>query len=497
MTSLHWKRFSCFCLCLTLSTPAWSAGGIEIPGYAPATGVERSYRVQKATETDMSFWFDKPGASAMTVRGAFRQRITVLSRDEDSMRVRWSLSADLPEGITGLADSYQMNLLYRNSLTAYGTAALELETDLNGNPRDLSGVDQIVAHMREVAANGPAGVPAAGASAAPQSGVYDLIAKLEANPLQIVAALVPEAQLLATGQSYQAETMEIGQVSATLRDEDYGGVSVPVTSTWALKSTDATARTATLSLSEEADAAAFSQSQQPVIANLMTGFAERAKNLTADQLASVKRASKSRSVELVVSLDDGSTLEASQIVTATTGGATLRTYTHIQREDMPASLPLPAVLTAKDLQTPDLHIEPLPSAKAGPGILDELSTPPAPPTASQETTVAADNDAAKAIAPVSLEVKGAEVGLSPVSYDPGLNIVLTPESAATFRDFTQAALGRQTQMLINDKVVMEPWMREPIMDGRIVLAGTDRKDLETMAEQLRVPGAKILVRVRP
>ncbi|KAF5883583.1 MULTISPECIES: hypothetical protein [Rhizobium] len=492
MTSLYWKSFASACLCVTLSHPAWSAGGIEIPGYAPAMGVERSYRVQKATETDMSFWFDKPGASAMTMRGAFRQRMTVLSRDEDGMRVRWSLSADLPEGLAGLADSYQMNLLYRNSLTAYGTASLELEADLNGNPRDLSGVDQIVAHMRAIAASGPGGVPAA-----PQSGVYDIIAKLEANPLQIVAALVPEAQLLATGQSYQAETMEIGQASATSRDEDYDGVSVPVTSTWTLESTDATARTATLSLSEEADAAAFSQSQQPAIANLITGFAERAKNLTADQLASLKRASKRRSVELVVSLNDGSTLEASEIVTVEAGGTRLRTYTHIQREDMPASLQLTGVLTAKDLQTPDLHIEPLPSAKAGPGILDELSTPPAPPTASQEAAVAANNDAAKAIAPVSLEVKSAEVSLSPVSYDHGLNIVLTPESAATFRDFTQAVLGRQTQMLINDKVVMEPWMREPITDGRIVLAGTDKKDLEALAEQLRGPGAKILVRLRP
>ncbi|MEI1247151.1 hypothetical protein [Rhizobium aouanii] len=492
MTSPHWKRFVWFCLCLTLSTPAWSAGGVTIPGYAPATGVERSYRVQKATETDMSFWFDKPGASAMTVRGAFRQAMAVLSRDEDSMRVRWSLSADLPKGMAGLPDSYQMNQLYRNSLTAYGTATLELETDLNGNPRDLSGVDQIVARMRAMAANESGGVPAA-----PQNGLHEIINNIEANPLQIVAALVPEAQLLATGQSNHAETMEIGQASAALRDEDYDGVSVPVTSTWTLESTDATARTATFSLSEEADAAAFSQSQQPAIENLMTGFAERAKDLTADQLASLKRASKSRSVELVVSLNDGSTLEASEIVTVEAGGTTLRTYTHIQREDMPASLPLPAVLTAKDLQTPDLHIEPLPSAKAGPGILDELSTPPAPPAASQDTTVATGDDAATEIAPVSLEVKSAEVSLSPVSHDHGLNIVLTPESAATFRDFTQAALGRQTQMLINDKVVMEPWMREPIMDGRIVLAGTDRRDLEALAEQLKVPGAKILVRLRP
>ncbi|MBY5347479.1 hypothetical protein HFO96_09060 [Rhizobium leguminosarum] len=390
-----------------------------------------------------------------------------------------------------------MNLLYWNSLTAYGTAALELETDLNGNPRDLSGVDQIVAHMREVAANGPGGVPAAGASAARQSGVYDIIAKLEANPLQIVAALVPEAQLLATGQSYQAETMEIGQTSATSRDEDYGGVGVPVTSTWTLESTDATARTATLSLSEEADAAAFSQSQQQAIANLMTGFAERAKNLTADQLASVKRASKSRSVELVVSLNDGSTLEASEIVTATTGGTTLRTYTHIQREDMPASLPLPAVLTAKELQTPDLHIEPLPSAKAGPGIVDELSTPPAPPTASQDTTVAADNDGPKAIAPVSLEVKSAEVVSAPTSFGSELDIMLTPASAAKFQDFTQAAVGEITQVLINDKIVIEPRILTPITGGHIVISEPDSKLLQDMAEQLTLPEAKILVRLRP
>ncbi|MGO8119393.1 hypothetical protein AB9F43_33140, partial [Rhizobium leguminosarum] len=74
---------------------------------------------------------------------------------------------------------------------------------------------------------------------------------------------------------------------------------------------------------------------------------------------------------------------------------------------------LAAVLTEKDLQTPNLHIEPLQSAKAGSGILDELSKPPAPPTASQDTNVAANNDAAKAVAPVSLEVKSAEVTLSP------------------------------------------------------------------------------------
>ncbi|MEF3134895.1 hypothetical protein OS035_25925 [Rhizobium sp. 268] len=489
MKSPHWRRLVWFCVCVTLSGPAWSDDGVTIPSYAPATGAERGYSVQKATESDMSFWFDKPGA-AVTARGVFRQRMTVLSRDESGMRARWSLNAELPEGTAGPTDSYQMNLLYRNSLAVYGTSTLELETDLNGFPTNLFGVDGILAHMREMAANGPGGTAPA------ENGVNGIIGKIEQNPLLIVTALVPEAQLLATGQFYQDQVMQIGQPAAASRIEDYSGVNVPVVSTWTLESTDAASHTATLSLSEEFDPAALSQSQQPATAKMMAAFPERVKNLTADQLVSIKRAGKTRSAKFVVSLDDGSAVEATEIVSVTTGGFTLRTYTHILRDDMPARLPLPAVVTAKVLQTPDLHVEPLPSAKAGPGILDELSTPPSPPE-SQETAVVTEKDGAEAIAPVSLEVKGAEVARSPISYDRGLTIVLTPESTAKFRDFTQAALGRQTQLLINDKVVMEPWMREPIMDGHIVLAGTDGKDLEAMAEQLRVPGASIVVRLRP
>nr|WP_080589050.1 hypothetical protein [Rhizobium leguminosarum] len=424
MKSSHWNRVVWFCVCVTLSTPAWSDDGITIPGYTPATGVERGYSVQKATETDMSFWFDNSGAS-VTARGVFHPRMTVLSRDETGMRVRWSLNAELPEGTAGPADSYQMNLLYRSSLAAYGTSTLELETDLNGFPSNPVGVDRIMAHMREMAANAPGG----------ENGVNGIIGKIEQNPLLIVTALVPEAQLLATGQFYQDQLMQIGQAEAASRTEDYNGVNVPVTSTWTLESTDATSRTATLSLSEEFDPAALSRSQEPATAKMMAAFPERVKNLTAEQLASIKRAGKTRSAKFVVSLDDGSAVEATEIVSVTTGGFALRTYTHILREDMPARLPLPAVLTAKVLQTPDLHVEPLPSAKAEPGILDELSTPPSP-AESQETVVATEKDGVEAIAPVSLEVKSAEVARSAISYDRGLNIELTPESAVKFRDFT-------------------------------------------------------------
>ncbi|MBB4276045.1 hypothetical protein [Rhizobium mongolense] len=45
--------------------------------------------------------------------------------------------------------------------------------------------------------------------------------------------------------------------------------------------------------------------------------------------------------------------------------------------------------------------------------------------------------------------------------------MLTPESAAKFQEFTQAAMGRQTQVLINNSVVTEPWIRTPITANRI------------------------------
>jgi hypothetical protein len=142
------------------------------------------------------------------------------------------------------------------------------------------------------------------------------------------------------------------------------------------------------------DSAAFGQSQQAAVAKLMTGFAERVKGLTS----SVKRASKSRSAKFVVSLNDGSTIEASEIVTVRTGGAMFRTYTHILRDDMPASLQVPTVLIVKVLQAPDLRIEALPSV-TGSGILDEHSTTPAPAIALQDGTTVATGDFTRAKLP--------------------------------------------------------------------------------------------------
>lgn len=103
--------------CLLSGVQALAADSVVVPAYAPETGVEYLYRSHRTTSTDMSLWFDRPAA---IMRGDFRQRMTVLSRDAEGMRVRWSLSADLPQDAEGAADTYAMNALYRNTLSAYG-----------------------------------------------------------------------------------------------------------------------------------------------------------------------------------------------------------------------------------------------------------------------------------------------------------------------------------------------------------------------------------------
>ncbi len=485
------KIVSCLCVFTALSSPAWAGDSVTVPGYAPATGVERSYRIQRATESDMSLWFDKSDAASVITRGEFRQRMTVVSRDDKGMRVRWSLSADLPDGVAGPTDTYQMNPLYRNSLTAYGVDALEMETDLNGFPNNLFGVDRILANMRGMAANGPGG-----AVAPPQSGVQDIIDRIQENPLQIVTVLTPEAQLLATGQAYKDEAMEVGKALMASRNEDYVGVSVPVASNWLLQSTDAARHTATLSVVDQYDPDAFSQSQQGVIDKFLSAFGERMKSLTADQLAAVKRASKTRRAEFVVSLGDGSVIEALETVTVISAGSTFRTYTHIRREDVPAVLQVPAILTAADLRVPKLKIEPLSPTGAAPAILDLPPASQSSATTEQDPATVAGNDAEKTIAPIWLEVKSAQVVKASNGYGYELEVVLTPDSGEAFQKFTQAAMGRQTQVLIDDKVVIEPWIRTPIMDSRVTLTDSDSATLRGLAEKLSVSGARILVRTR-
>ncbi|MGO4561375.1 SecDF P1 head subdomain-containing protein [Rhizobiales bacterium 3FA27D7] len=476
------------CLGLTPVGPIRAAESVTIPAYQPAVGAEHGYRIQKTTETDMSLWFDKPEASSVVMRGDFRHQLVVLSRDDKAMRVRWNLSADLPPGTTGAADSYAMNAQLRNSLAAYGVQQLDLDTDLTGYPTALTGADQIIAHMENlIATQGAAGTTLPADSVASQ-----MLQAVKDNPLKVVDVLLPEVIVLSLGQATQEGTTEVGSTWTAKSDESMGDTLVPATSAWKFETTDSARRTATFSMKQSFDAMALHSAMKARIEKMIAAFAERSKQLTDEQMARVQSSQKSRDLTLVMSLQDGSTVEALDSVTVDTGGTKLTIVTHIWRDDQSPVLPEPPTWNAKSVSAQ--AISPLEQPASRPSDLEKTGSEAKPGIPIEQQAAA---EPAKTVAPVSLKIAKAEVVTDSVSYGAAVKIDMTPDSAGAFRDFTTASVGRQTQLVVDGKVISEPIIREPITGGSVMISVDTATEAQSLARQLSAPGATITVRLAP
>ncbi len=353
--------------CLLSGVQARAADSVVVPGYAPEIGREYLYRSHKTTSTDMSLWFDRPAA---IMRGDFRQRMTVLSRDAEGMRVRWSLSADLPQDAEGAADNYAMNALYRDSLSAYGVRQVEYEAGLNGFPGKLVGLDVILGNLHNTSVVG-----ADGGVANQPAGLRDIVEGIKSNPVLVIHNLAPEAELLSTGQEQESSTYEIGQSGTASVVEYARGTPIPVAIEWKLETADFSRQTATFSLQKTYDRVALQQSQASAVEGVISSFGEKAKQLGDEQLAAARNASKNVQMTVVMSLRDGSTLEATETVLAESGGINIRTQTHVWREDLPRNLP--------DLPDWNSHtvsaasIDPLPERGASAALTSRLAAPTA------------------------------------------------------------------------------------------------------------------------
>lgn len=467
--------------------PARAAESVTVPPYAPAVATERHYRVQKTTETDMSLWLDKPEASAVVMRGDFRQSATVLSRDDEGMRVKWRLSADLPPDAADAADSYPMNAMFRNSLAAYGVQQLEFEADPSGTPTALIGADQIVANMERLLS-----------SSTPDSTASRMLQTVKNSPLTIIDALAPEIMTLVLGQSPEAFTADIGQEWTVAGNEELKGMLVPTNTVWKLEAADKTRQTATFSAKVTYDPVPLLQSQQASIDGIIASFGDRAKQLTDAQLAQVRSAAKSRTVTYVNSTRDGSTLEVLENTVASVGGMTVTVAVHIWQEDQPPVLPAPHAWNANALS--GQLVEPLPENNRQTSIDLGQYRPkadagtPSSPNQNDGGKTSADN--AGNIAPISLKVAKVKTSVDPAA-GPAVEIALTPESARTFEDFTRTALGQKTQLLVDGEVIFEPVVREPIMGGSVTINGLDSAQALAVERKLSSSGATIIVRLAP
>ncbi|MFK3781512.1 SecDF P1 head subdomain-containing protein [Agrobacterium sp. NPDC089420] len=466
---------------------AEAAESVTVPPYEPAVGAELHYRVQKTTESDMSLWFDRPEASSAVMRGDFRQSATVLSRDEEGMRMKWRLSADVPPDATGAADSYAMNAMFRNSLAAYGVAELEFDADPSGAPTALVGADRIIANMEMLLS-----------ASASDNTAARMLQTVKGNPLVVIDVLAPESMILALGQSSEAFTTDIGQEWTVAGNEELKGTLVPTSTVWKLEAADKARQTATFSATVTYDPAALLQSQQSSIDSMIASFSDRAKQLTDAQLAQVRSAGKSRTVTYVNSTRDGSTIEVLENTVASVGGMKVTVATHIWREDQPPVLPAPHAWTAETLSSQ--RVEPLPENNTQASIdLDQYRAKADADTVSSPS----QNDGGKTaadgvgdIAPISLKVAKVKTLVDP-SAGPAVEIVLTPESAKSFEDFTRAALGQKTQLLVDGDVVFEPVVREPIVDGNVTINGLDSAQALAIDQKLSSSEATIIVRLVP
>ncbi|WP_379069453.1 hypothetical protein ACHMW4_03765 [Mesorhizobium sp. UC22_110] len=473
---------------LTLIGAAQAGESVTVPRYQPEIGTVHTYRIQKTTESDMSLWFDKPEATSMVMRGDFRQQTAVLSRDDKGMRMRWMLSAELPPASLSGADSFAMNPQYANSLAAYGVQQLELETDLTGYPTALVGSDQIIAHMASLVATSGAG----GATVPTDSVASQMLQAVKDNPLRVVDVLIPEVITLSLGQASQEGTTEIGSAWTVKGDESVGDAIVPATSDWKFESADSVRRTATFSMKQSFDAAALQSAVNARVEKMIAGFGERASQLTDEQMARVRSSQKSRDLTLVVSLQDGSTVEALDSVMVNTAGTKLTIVTHIWRDDQLPALPEPPAWKAKTVSAQS--VSPLGQITTPPSDLKEFSgeAKSHAPAKQQAAT-----EPPKAIAPISLKIAKAGTTRDPLYGETVVSVVLTPESTKVFGDFTRAAIGQKTQLLVGEKVILEPIVREPILQGMITINGFDAATAKSLAEQLSAPDAKIVVRLSP
>lgn len=82
-----------------------------------------------------------------------------------------------------------------------------------------------------------------------------------------------------------------------------------------------------------------------------------------------------------------------------------------------------------------------------------------------------------------IQVGNAEVGEDPATSQPILTITLKPESKTAFGEFTRAHIGKQITVRVGSTPISEPFILEPILEGRIVISGQmTRQDAKALVD---------------
>lgn len=72
---------------------------------------------------------------------------------------------------------------------------------------------------------------------------------------------------------------------------------------------------------------------------------------------------------------------------------------------------------------------------------------------------------------LKVTVESAVAGADLATSQPIVTLILTPESRIAIGAFTTARVGEQVKMRLGDTVLSEPFIREPIKEGTLVING--------------------------
>lgn len=72
---------------------------------------------------------------------------------------------------------------------------------------------------------------------------------------------------------------------------------------------------------------------------------------------------------------------------------------------------------------------------------------------------------------LKVAVADVEVMNDPSTNQPIVSLTLTPESRTAIAEFTKARIGERVKMRLGDTVLMEPFILEPIVAGRLAVTG--------------------------
>jgi preprotein translocase subunit SecD len=92
----------------------------------------------------------------------------------------------------------------------------------------------------------------------------------------------------------------------------------------------------------------------------------------------------------------------------------------------------------------------------------------------------------------ALDIKQVKADVQRPGNEPVIVIVLTEASARIFADVTSKNVGKAIDVRVDDRSVMKPVVREPILGGTVTISGRfSRSEADEMVARLSSGGAKL------